>query len=98
MNQILHYTLLLSNSTIEVGSLLLDLIFVFLSIENTFQIEASTVSNGGFALLSKQDVVMHFGFHTPCTQNSGVVSPKHTNSFKVSQSARLKKPSSKAAK
>lgn len=49
------------------------------------------VSGGGFALLSKQDMVMHFGFHTPCTQNSGVVSPKHTNSFKVSQSARLKK-------
>lgn len=99
MNQIPHYTLfLLPNSTIEVGSLLLDVIFLFLTIENTFQIEASMVSDSGFALLSKQDVVMHFGFHTPCKQNSSVVSPKHTNSFKVSQAARLKKTSSKAAK
>lgn len=65
MNQIPHYTLfLLPNSTIEVGSLLLDVIFVFLIIENTFQIEA-IMSYGGFALSSEQDVFMHFGFsHT----------------------------------
>jgi len=87
----------LPNSTIKVGSLLLDIIFLFLITENTFQVDVSMMNYSGFALSLEQEVVMHFVFRAPCMQNSGIVSPKNTGSFKVSQTATIKKASSKAA-
>lgn len=55
-NQILHYAFfLLPNSNIEVGFPLLNIIFVFLIIENTFQTEASMMRYNSFALLLEQE-------------------------------------------